>query len=762
MADRNRYRPYVGPKGSQPPSLEQPPEGEAPLPTLGDEHEAGGVIFNEGQEKDALSGGSPPGLDQHLRESPSEYQGEEEDEEKPSEIDWQKRGQDAFRSSTDYFDENFRQPLEDSLRAFNNRHPGDSKYNTDTFKKRSHLYRPKTRIVMRKNEAALCAALFSNLDLIECSAANPQDQEEVVSAEIMQQVLQERLTVTMPWFKFAIGAMQDAQTQGIVIAHSYWRYRAAGEGAAYKVIEDRPVQELVPMENFRFDPSSAWDDVVNTSPYLIHLIPMTVGEVKGRMKNPDPKGQKWKSLDDKDLLAARRNTDESTRAARTNLATDAAEHSRDIADYEVIWVHRHIHRVDGVDMEWYMLESEQMLSDPEPLATNVWFGERPYDVGFCVLETHRAAPSSIPTLTRALQDEANDLDNQLSDNMKFILNKKWIAKRSANVDTGSLVRNVPGGVTLVNDIEKDLKEITWPDIPQSALVMKDRNDSDFDALAGNFNPMALQQQRTPRESFRTVNAVQSPAMMMTEYTLMTLVQTFLLPVLRKLVLLEQYYESDMVLLALAGQKAQIAQRFGVSEITDAILEKRMSVNVNLGMGATDPTMKQQRLHAAINVMVLMQKAQLRGLDQKEVRKELFALAGYRDALRFISEDQDPEKLQLLQTVQLLMRKLQDLQRKVGDKHESNVVKLTTSREKNITDLVKSEKEDEHQSRHLLVGHLLEMERAEQAAEHARTAAAEGAMHAGVQQAAGHAGQMEQIAAKAKAAPGAAAPAPKAA
>ncbi len=416
--------------------------------------------------------------------------GEGEDDEEDEEPDWEVRGKNAFRTSTDFFDSNFKRPLEDSLRAFNNQHPADSKYNTETFRKRSNLYRPKTRTVIRKNEAALCAALFSNLDLIEVTAANPSEQEELVSAEVMQQVLQERLTVTMPWFQFALGSMQDAQTQGIVICHSYWKYSGyMGKDGQWHVKDDRPMQELIPRENFRFDPSAKWYDVVGTSPYLIELMPMYIGDIKDRMRYPDAKGRKWKRLDEATIAACVENSDESTRAARTGLSQDSTSQPRDVTDYDIVWVHRHIHRCKGEDYEWYMLASKHMLTDPEPMTDNVWFGERPYVIGTCILETHRTDPASLATLTRPLQDEANDIDNQLSDNMKFILNKAWFVKRSANVDTTSLVRNVPGRVTMVNDPEKDVKEVSWPDIPQSAFEQKNRNDADFDNLAGNFNPM---------------------------------------------------------------------------------------------------------------------------------------------------------------------------------------------------------------------------------------------------------------------------------
>jgi hypothetical protein len=331
-------------------------------------------------------------------------------------------------------------------------------------------------------------------------------------------------------------------------------------------------------------------------------------------------------------------------------------------------------------------------------------------VGTCAIETHKPLPSSLNNLLRPLADAANDLDNQASDNLKFILNKRWLVKRGQNVDTAGMARNIPGGVTMVNDVEKDVKEITWADLPQSVSIEKQRIDADFDALGGNFNPMQIAQTRSPRESFRTVNAVQSPAMMMTEYTLMTLVQTFLLPCLRQLVLLEQYYETDEVLLATAGEKAKVMQRFNVDKVTDAMLTQKMVVNVNLGMGATDPTMKQQRLDACLQRIEQLSAKPVPGLDLKEVFKELFALAGYRDAVRFLAEGADPQVAQMAKTIQALMKKLSVYEVKDKNREREANVKLITSREGNITKLALAGKEDDHQSRHLLIGHLLEMEK----------------------------------------------------
>jgi len=733
---------------TQPPAIEDPEEGRAPLDYMGKERDEGGsdiVALGEWG-----GGGTQPHLDENdLGDLEVDEDGDVEEIPEGEEPDWLNIGKKAFRSSTTYFDNNYRKDLDNSLRAFNNQHASDSKYNSETFNKRSKLYRPKTRTVMRKNEAALCAALFSNLDLIETQAVDGTNKEEIVSAEVMKEVLQQRLTVSIPWFQFSIGGLQDAMAQGLVVAKIYWCHQGlTRRDKKYVVQKDEPVMELVPLENFRFDPSACWYDVVGTSPYLIEEIPMYLGEVEERMRRDNPKGKRWKKLGRDQLLMARDNSDDSTRQARTNQSQDASQQDREVHEYDIVWVHRHIHRFQGEDFEWYMLGSRYMLTDPEPLEANVWHGDRDYVVGTWNIETHKAIPASLPTLGRGLQEETNDIGNQRSDNVKLVLNKRWFAKRSANVDTTSLVRNVPGGVTMVNDVEKDVKEVSWPDITQSAYEEQARVDADFDSLLGNFNPTQLGPGgRNPRESFRTVNAVQSPALMMTEYALMTYVQTFLLPCLRQLVLLEQYYESDMVLLAVAGQKAKIAQRFGVDEVTDAILEKRIAVNINIGMGATDPVMKMQRFSQAVTSYANVCKAPPPGLDLKEVGKEFMALAGYQDGLRFLPGDADPEKQKLMQLVKVLQQKLQKAELTKHDRHESNVVKLQLGRENNLTKLITTDKTHAKEGKHLLVGHLMELEKMDRQREAAREAQELGGQQAIEQQNQSQAGQMALQAAK---------------
>ena len=660
----------------QPPSINDPERSEVAKWTPGTENESGESIASDDQP------------------------------------DWEKRARDAYSMSTSYMDSNYRKAWEDSIRAFNNQHPGDSKYNTDLFKKRSQVYRPKTRAVIRKNEAAAAAAFFSNLDRTSINAQNQSDPKERLSAEVMQALVQYRLTKSIPWFQVIQGGLQDAQVQGAVVAHVHWRYETHKDHRGeLQVKNDKPVIDLLPIENIRFDAAANWVDPINTSPYIIHLIPMYVCDVKDRMNRPDPKGSTWKAYDDS-TLTSWTGEDDSTRMTRLQGQQDASQQKRYISDYDVVWIHRHIHRWNGNDYEFYTGASRNMITVPELLSKTVFHGNRPYIMGCAVLETHKAVPTSLPNLIKGLQDEANEVANQTLDNGKFILNKRWIVKRGKNVDLASLVRNVPGGITLADDIENDIKEVSFPELPSSAFAMQDRINVDIDDLAGNFSAGSVQMHRQPNQPAKAMTLLQAPSNLLTEYMLKTFVETFVQPILRHLVLLEQHYETDMVILSLAGQKAQAAQKYGVDKITDEILDKELVVTVNVGMGATDPVMKLQRFVYALNSLANFSKQPVPGIDLKEVTKEVFGLSGYQDGSRFVIDGTDPEKAKLMQQLQMAMAHIKQLDQKVKEKSEGHAVKLQTTRETNATKVLTTAMAHHNENKQLYASHVMALEQAQ--------------------------------------------------
>lgn len=601
---------------------------------------------------------------------------------------WLARARQSYYFSTSYVDANYRKKWEDSLRAFNNQHSQDSKYSSPSYEKRSKVYRPKTRTIIRKNESAAAAAFFSNMDTVSVTALNQGNKKQQVSAEIMKEILEYRLDKSIPWFQTILGGLQDAQNQGVVCAHVYWDYDEENE-------VDKPCVDLFPVENLRIDPASSWIDPIGTSPYVIHLLPMYVQDVRRRMKVPDKQGRKWRAMSDAALKSATNSANDSTRSAREENREDKYQSdNKSVSDYEIVWVQRHIHKRDGRDWLFYTLSDIALLSDPEPLEEVVFHGDRPYVLGCCIIETHRIFPSSVPELSDGLQKEANEIANQRLDNIKFVLNKGWIVKRGKNVDVASLLRNVPGRVTMADDPEKDIKESNWPDVTQSAYVEQERIDQDMNELVGNFSPANIPN-RKGAETVRGMSIMEKPANAMTEYLLRTFVETFVQPVLRHLVKLEQHYETDQVVLTLAADKAQLFQKYGIDQITDDLLNQELTLKVNVGMGATDPATKQMKFIQAVSVYSGIAKEPPPGMNLGEIAKELFGHAGYQDGKRFFNQEEDPQVAQLKGALQKAMQALQTKQveqqgkEKIADKN-------------NMTKVVVQDMKHKHEDKHKLV------------------------------------------------------------
>jgi hypothetical protein len=646
--------------------------------------------------------------------------------------DWKKLGQDAFRSSTSYIDNNLRAQWEDSLRAFHSQHAAQSKYNSQAFEKRSRLFRPKTRTVIRKNEAAAAAAFFSNMEVVDIQAIDPDQKEEQASAEIMKNILEYRLTKNIKWFHTVLGGLQDAQAVGVVCAHVYWEYLEKPQASVPEVsvqappneeeehplqpnlpegvftlgnpeaaqappaaavtitqevkprpIKDHPVVKLLPVENLRIDPAADWTNPIESSPYVIELMPTYIMDVKNKIESGD-----WLEVTDGQLNAATTDTANSTRLARQNGKEDPTQQdSKSIFNHQIVWVQRHIHRHNNEDWEFYMLGEDVMLSDPVPRKQNVLHGIRPYVMGCCILETHRTYPASVATLSKDLQEQTNEIANQRIDNVKFVLNKKWFVKRGKDADIGGLVRNVPGGVVMLDDPDKDVREISFPDVTQSAYEEQSRLDNDFSELVGNFSAAQVMADHGVNGPARNMQMLNQSSGTLVEYLLRTYTETFIQPVLRQLVQLEQAYETDEVILALAAKKAGLFQKYGINEVTDSLLEKELTLTVNVGMGATDPQMKLQKFMAGMTAYVTMLEKKVAGVNMQEVGKEIFGHLGYGNATRFFTTE-NPQVIQLTQQLQQANQKLQQLQLALQNKQDKLLVdvhKITTTNTTKLED-----------------------------------------------------------------------------
>ena len=583
--------------------------------------------------------------------------------------------QEAYESSSAFVDANYRSDWDYSLRAFRNEHAQGSKYLSPEFASRSRIFRPKTRAIIRKNEAAAAVALFSNMEVVDIQPENPDDVMNVAAAAADKALLEYRLSRTIPAFQVCMGGVQDAQTTGAVVSYQYWEYEVRNG----RKIKDQPCIELRPIENIRIDGGASWLDPINTSPYLCDIIPMYVCDVRAMMLNKDSKTgkPKWKKYDDAVILRAKPDVMDSTKKARDG-KQDPIQENTAIKSFDIVWVMRWFMKDDqGVDHTFYTLGTEELLTDPKPVEEVYFHGKRPYVMGCAILETHRAYKSSMPILIKPLQQETNDIANQRIDNVKFVLNKRWIVARGRQVDVQSLVRNVPGGVTLVTDPKTDVQESNWPDVTSSAYVEQDRINADMDEVAGNFSPGTSYVNKAVKDTLGGAKLATQGAGLMTDYLLRTVIETWWEPVLRQLLLLERHYETDEVVLSICAKNAKLFQRFGVSQINDQLLNQEVNVTVNVGMGSSNPNERFQKLIGGTQAVLATIQNAPPNFNVQEFVKEAYSNMGYKNGTRFWGEG-DPRLAKAMQMVQQLQQALQGKQMEMQASQQADAAKIQST------------------------------------------------------------------------------------
>jgi hypothetical protein len=567
--------------------------------------------------------------------------------------DWLRTAKEAFNASTTYLDANYREQWERNVCNFRSKHPPGSKYYTDKYKSRSKLFRPKTRTAVFKNEAAFASAMFSTDDVVAVEAHDPNDPQAAAEAEIWQAIANYRLQKTIPWFRIATGAFQEAQIYGAVISKQEWDREERVTGFAPQVyggqpmiddatggpvmlpmtetIKNEPKIRLLEIENARFDPAADWTDPVNSSPYFIELIPMFVVDVLQYMDLTDPEtGEPYWYQYSKEEIAASRKSDNSTdgastRSARSGGQTDKYTKEQSVKDFDIVWVHLNFMRLDdGEDVFFYTLGTEKLLSDPQPVkGSRDYPAGRPYRIGVCTIEAHQTIPASIVQMGQDLQASANDMENQRRDNVNLMLNGRYVVARNRNVDLMALRHNVPGGIVMTDDVNA----VQWQqhrDVTASAYHEQDRLNADFDDLTGTFAGGSVQTNRALNETVGGMNLMSASANATTEYIIRTFVETWCEPVIQQLIELEQANEAENV--------RRMFVRDG-AELSGA----RVDVRVNVGFGSTDPQKRLVRLLVAADTLAKVSPRIIQRLNDDEIIKEVFGAAGYRDGDRFIQQ-----------------------------------------------------------------------------------------------------------------------------
>lgn len=547
---------------------------------------------------------------------------------------------------------------ERSYRAFRNEHFRDSKYNNTRWKQRSKVFKPKTRSYVRKAQAAAASALFSTSDVVKIE---PQDNSNVAqraSAAFKQELLNYRLDRTsgrnaIPWFATAMGAHQDALIAAICVTKQMWLFRerttgvtrtaaVTGQTSARAAIDiDRPACINIAPENAIWDPNCEWTKPAQTSPYLILRWPLPVGEIIAMMKSAGASETPWLPLSESQILSAGAATPDDTtgtRLARTGGA-DPVQHAAS-SSFRPVWIYENYLRIDGEDYTFWTVGTQLLLSLPRPTReVHPWnFGERPVVIGFGAIEAHRSLPMSPVEALQPLQQEANDITNLRLDQMKQVVTPLAKVRRGRQVDIDAVQRRSPDGLLLLNELD----DVDWdrpPEVPRSAFEETSILNNDFDDLAGNFSQGSVQSNRSLNETVGGLRLLSGSANALTEFDLRVWAETWVEPVLWQLLKLEEYYEDDELVLALAGQRAELVERFGIDEITDRLLMDDVTVSVSIGLGASDPMQALEKFQAAAGIVapLLLPFIEAGKIDVipnvEEIVDEVFGKAGFKNAGR---------------------------------------------------------------------------------------------------------------------------------
>lgn len=574
-----------------------------------------------------------------------------------------------YSGSTDYIEANILQQWEQNIAHFRSEHAPGSAYKKDNYR-RARTFRPKTRSNVKAQEASAAAAIFSTPDIVDVTPVDKTNPEQHVAAQIRKFIIEHRLG-QMPWFLTTIGAYQDTKVYGLCVSMQYWEYRsveytyeqldeaAEGEEAMVeidtetgapvprtrkerKVVKDCPAIRLLEPENFRFDPMADWRDPVNSSPYCIAMIPMYAGEVLEKMED---EREPWKRYPLGAVLAARhQNLDtERTRQAREgNKRTDPVDKQTG-NEHTTVWAHLNVVRVRGIDYAWWTLGTQLLMTEVKPLGEmfeHLVPGERPFVMGFSSIEAHRNYPSGDVEQSASLQREINDVANQRLDNVKLALNKRWFIRRGSQVDLDALVRNVPGGGIMVNEPERDVREITTNDVTASSYQEQDRLATDFDELVGGFSQSgSLGNKARALDSAKGMQQMAGSAGAVQDYGVQIFFRTWMTPVLRQINRLISFYENDQTILALAGNEAQLFQKYGQNVNWDWLMDQELLVDINVAIGNADPMRKVERL-----TFLVANTSALPGMGERmksdAITDEMFGALGFKNASRFYMTDEE--------------------------------------------------------------------------------------------------------------------------
>jgi len=633
----------------------------------------------------------------------------------------------AMKVSEDHYNTKLHTAWSRNYRAVQNRHFNGSKYDTFKYKNRSKLFKPKTRAAVRKNDATAAASLFSTEDVVSITPERASDKLQATTARFLHEDLNYRLDRANKWagpnwFLTSMGARHDTQVTGICVSKQYWEYEErvvekivdvpteypaidatgmpildlvtgeplmktvmeAGVIDEIEIVRDRLMITLLPAEHARIDYTGDWRDPIQEGGFFIADYPVRLDDVEDMIAQQADRnkmgGKAWRSDIDISKLKAARSERSGSTAAGVRRARDDGQDRYEGAfrgkEDDTVWLHECFYRKGGEDWHYWVLGNDTLLSDPRPTRESYpeQKGDRPYVRGLGALEPHKTHPMSPVESWQPIQMEINDTTNLSLDAMKMAISPITLVKRGSMMDRKQLQNRGPDALVELNNID-DLQFTRAPDPSANSLMYVDRMAVDLDELAGVFSGSSVQSNRNLNETVGGMQLLNSSANALTEFDLRVWVETWVEPCLAQCINCIKEYESDEVVISVAGERAGLIENIvageqqsasldpkkqeaeaekqnpfqppiSVSEVLGNLDNAQVTVKVNVGIGALDNNQRMQKFMMGLKgSMELLPPLKEQGitLNAAAVVQEIWGLAGYKDADRFYLKDEQEEQ-----------------------------------------------------------------------------------------------------------------------
>lgn len=581
-----------------------------------------------------------------------------------------------YNHSSEWVEQNVSDCWEESLHHFNSEHSKHSVFAREKQRanKNVHsIFRPKTRAVIKQQEATLVSALFSTRNMASVKPKSMSDLNQVAHASMAQHMLDTHLgSRNAQWLQTAVGAFQDTKKYGLCIGFVYWD-RFQYEENMYEYDEHhRPIMDetgahvhkkqwlttknyprvdLIRPDDFLFDPLCDSRDPANTSSYLIYKKKMYVDDVLAMMEKTAQlsEGFKWIKMDAATIV---NNSDtssienQSTKqqldyAQSPNRETKTSTKQDAPAGTKTCMVHTNIFKVKGVDYVCWTLSTKKMLTKPVRLVHAFpWLmeGDRPFVVGYSTLETHNNYPQGDIQQVSPLQKETNAIVNLRLDAMAYDVTPRLQMSRQSMIDHGALSASGPGSVIVTNDPTSEIKPITsntnlGDTFQEQTLIHEQFND-----LAGGVS----QQTASGNHNSTTAMLTGSIATTVQDYSIKMFVDTWLSPTLNQILRCIIMNEMDEGLLYDARNEASKTANLAMDGMPLKPDMRYMDVYCDIGMGNTDPIRKVERLMYGLEKLVNLPGVAERIKPAAVIRETMGALGFLTDSA-FFRDDQEQQQ-----------------------------------------------------------------------------------------------------------------------